>query len=111
MNIRTYFSGPVKLLTLFVLLAGVPLAALGWLGWRLLDQDRTLEKQRERDRLDSAAALLGLSLATITMLTILAGIYLFMHFGWLTALLYAILSLIIASIFEASYEAFETSAI
>ena len=55
MNIRTHLSAPVKLLTLFVLLAGIPLAALGWLGWRLLEQDRALENQRERDRLESAA--------------------------------------------------------
>lgn len=31
-----YSRAPVRLLALFVLLAGMPLAALGWLGWRLL---------------------------------------------------------------------------
>jgi signal transduction histidine kinase len=35
------------------------LAALGWLGWRLLEQDRALENQRDRDHLESAAGLLA----------------------------------------------------
>ena len=48
---------PLKLLALFVLLSGIPLAALGWLGWRVLEQDRALETQRERERLDNAASL------------------------------------------------------
>ncbi len=48
---------PLKLLALFVLLSGTPLAALGWLGWRVLEQDRALETQRERERLDNAASL------------------------------------------------------
>ena len=48
---------PLKLLALFVLLSGIPLAALGWLGWRVLAQDRALETQRVRERLDNAASL------------------------------------------------------
>jgi hypothetical protein len=43
------------------------------------------------------------------MFTIVAGVYLFIHFGELTTLLYTVLTLVIASIFEASYEAFEAS--
>jgi len=35
------------------------LAVMGWLGWRLLEQDRALEIQRERDHLESAASLLA----------------------------------------------------
>lgn len=35
------------------------MAALGWLGWRLLEQERALESRRERDRLESAASLLA----------------------------------------------------
>jgi hypothetical protein len=54
LNIRAKLSAPVRLLTLFVLLAGVPLAALGWLGWKLVDQDRARENQREKERLENA---------------------------------------------------------
>jgi signal transduction histidine kinase len=50
-------TGPLKLLILFLLLSGIPLMALGWLGWRLFEQDRALENQRLRDRLDNAANL------------------------------------------------------
>ncbi len=46
-----------KLLALFVLLSGIPLIALGWLGWRVLEQDRALEVQRLRDRLENGASL------------------------------------------------------
>jgi signal transduction histidine kinase len=59
MNARKYFAAPVRLLALFVVLAGIPLAALGWLGWRLLEQDRALEDQRLRERLDNSATLLA----------------------------------------------------
>ena len=38
----TSSHAPIKLLALFLVLAGLPLATLGWLGWRLLDQDRAL---------------------------------------------------------------------
>lgn len=56
---RRAHVAPLKLLTLFVLLSGIPLAALGWLGWRVLQQDRALESQRVRERLDSAAGLVA----------------------------------------------------
>lgn len=59
MGTRKHFASPVTLLALFVLLAGIPLVALGWLGWRLLVQDRALESQRLRERLDNAASLAG----------------------------------------------------
>jgi signal transduction histidine kinase len=59
MTTSRYFGPPARLLLLFVLLAGLPLAVLGWLGWRLLDQDRALEHQRVRDRLDNDASLLA----------------------------------------------------
>ena len=58
LDLHTHLAGPAKLLAVFVLLAGIPLGALGWLGWRLLEQDRALENQRERDRLENAAGLL-----------------------------------------------------
>ena len=44
---------------LFVLLSGIPLSAVGWLGWRLFEQDRALERQRLRDRLENAASLIA----------------------------------------------------
>ena len=52
---ETRLASPRKLLTLFVLLSGIPLIALGWLGWRVLEQDRVLDAQRFRDRLETAA--------------------------------------------------------
>ena len=54
-----YFRAPRRLLALFLLAAGIPVAALGWLGWWLLEQDRALESQRARDRLGNAASLLA----------------------------------------------------
>ena len=49
-------ASPRKLLALFVLLSGIPLIALGWLGWRVLEQDRALDAQRSRDALEHAGA-------------------------------------------------------
>ena len=54
----TRLASPGKLIALFVILSGVPLIALGWLGWRLLQQDRALDAQRLRDRLENAASVL-----------------------------------------------------
>jgi signal transduction histidine kinase len=53
------FSTPKRLLVLFLVVAGIPFAALAWLGWRSLEQDRTLENQRSRERLENAASLLA----------------------------------------------------
>lgn len=53
------YPRPVRLLAIFLFLAGLPFIALGWLGTRLLEQDRALESQRERDRLDGAASLIA----------------------------------------------------
>ena len=39
----------VRLWGLFVLLSGIPLLVLGFLAWRLVEQDRTLEAQRLRE--------------------------------------------------------------
>lgn len=52
---NTRLAGARKLLALFVLLSGIPLIALAWLGWRVLEQDRALDAQRSRDRLETAA--------------------------------------------------------
>jgi signal transduction histidine kinase len=56
---RSPHTAPLKLLALFVLLSGIPLVALGWLGWRVLQQDRALESQRVRERLENAASLVA----------------------------------------------------
>ncbi len=45
-------SVPVTFLSVMALLVLV----LGWLGWLLLDQDRSLKEQRTRERVDAAAA-------------------------------------------------------
>jgi hypothetical protein len=52
-------QAPAKLLASFVLLAGAPLLALGWMGWRVIEQDRVLEVQRSKERLGDAAELLA----------------------------------------------------
>jgi signal transduction histidine kinase len=56
---REYFRASRKLLALFLLVTGIPFAGLAWLGWRLLEQDRALENQRLRERLENAASLLS----------------------------------------------------
>jgi hypothetical protein len=48
----------VRLWGLFVLLSGIPLVVLGFLAWRLVEQDRALETQRLRERLDNNSAAL-----------------------------------------------------
>lgn len=45
-----------RLLTLFLAATLVPAAALVWLGWQLIDQDRRLERQRVQDALEAAAS-------------------------------------------------------
>jgi signal transduction histidine kinase len=39
----------------FLAITIVPATALGWLSWRILEQDRALESQRVRDRLEHSA--------------------------------------------------------
>ena len=58
MAMSTDRRASLKLAALFIVLAGIPLVALGWLGGRLLEQDRALESQRRRERLENAATLL-----------------------------------------------------
>jgi hypothetical protein len=57
--VGTRLVSPGKLMALFVVLSGIPLIALSWLGWRLLQQDMALDAQRLRERLESAATVLG----------------------------------------------------
>jgi len=49
-------GAPIKLLAAFILLSALPLAMLIWLGSTFLKQDRALETQRLRERLENAAA-------------------------------------------------------
>ena len=55
MSVREWFRPPRQMLTLY--LAGTILAAfaLVWLGWRLLDQERSLASARAQERLEIAA--------------------------------------------------------
>jgi two-component system phosphate regulon sensor histidine kinase PhoR len=48
-----------RLLVWFGVLAGVPLAALAWLGWRLLVQEQALSVQRLREQLENTAGLVA----------------------------------------------------
>jgi signal transduction histidine kinase len=50
---------PARLLAVFAILAGVPLVALGWLAYRVVQQDRALERKGLHERLDNAASLLA----------------------------------------------------
>jgi hypothetical protein len=62
MFLPSRLAAAVRLTTLFVLLTGIPLVALGWLGWRVLQQERALETQRARERLEETATLLAVEL-------------------------------------------------
>ena len=77
MHMRDWLRPPRNLLVLFLGTTLVLTARLGWLGWRLLQQDRAVEAQHIRDRLDSAADLIAAEMrqtlsAAETQLTILS---------------------------------------
>jgi predicted negative regulator of RcsB-dependent stress response len=54
-----HIGSAIRLPALFAAVAVIPLAALGWFGWRLLEQDRAIENQRARDRLEDTATLVS----------------------------------------------------
>ena len=54
-----------RLLVLFILTTFVPAASLAWLGWRMVEQDRLLERQRVRERRDQAADLAAAALQRV----------------------------------------------
>ncbi len=62
MSLSRWFRPPRYLLTMFLAIMVVLAATLGWLSWRLLEQDRALESQRTQERLDNAADLIGAAL-------------------------------------------------
>ena len=53
---------PSHLPAMFLVLMLILAAALCWLSWRLLQQDRALENQRLREHLEHAADLTGATL-------------------------------------------------
>ena len=59
MPIRHWFRPPQHLLVLFLGTILVPSAGLAWLGWRLVQQDRAVETQHVRDRLESSVDLIA----------------------------------------------------
>ncbi|MGO4882763.1 MAG: ATP-binding protein [Bryobacteraceae bacterium] len=52
---RDWLRPPSSLLVILLLLTLVSVSALGWLGWRLISQDRIVEAQRAHERLEQAA--------------------------------------------------------
>lgn len=52
---REWLKPPRSLLTILFLVTLVSVSALGWFGWKLLDQERVVESQRARERLEQAA--------------------------------------------------------
>lgn len=56
MVFRRVRAAPLKLLALFLTLSAVPLSTLAWLGYRVLEQNRALEAQQLRERLDNAGS-------------------------------------------------------
>src|SRR5713226_7762788 len=62
MRLSQWLRPPRYLLMLFLAIMLVLAATLGWLSWRLLEQDRALENQRIQERLDNAADLIGAAL-------------------------------------------------
>lgn len=51
-------DAPARLPALFALVGTILLGGLIWVGWRLIEQDRALENQRIRERLESASSLI-----------------------------------------------------
>lgn len=62
MPLSHWFRPPRHLLILFLGITLVLASALGWLGWRLLQQDRALATQRIQQRLDDSADLISAAL-------------------------------------------------
>ncbi len=59
MQLREWLRPPRPLLALFLAVTVVSATVLGWLSWRLLEQDRALENQRIQERLDHAADMIA----------------------------------------------------
>ncbi len=57
MTLARWVEPPRRLLVLFLTITAAPLAALGWLSWRTIEQDRDLEEHRLQERQENAADL------------------------------------------------------
>ena len=55
MMLKNWLRPPRLILTPFLSLIAVCAAALGWLGWQFLIQDRAVERQRAQESVESAA--------------------------------------------------------
>src|SRR5512140_1018032 len=55
MPFAQWLRPPGHVLAIFLCIMLVCGGALGWLGWQVLEQDRSLERQRVQERLDLAA--------------------------------------------------------
>ena len=55
MPFSQWFRPPRHVLTVFLCLMCVFGGAMGWFGWQLLQQERSLERQRVQERLEQAA--------------------------------------------------------
>jgi peptidoglycan/LPS O-acetylase OafA/YrhL len=55
MRFGQLMRGPRRLMVLFLAVTIVSAAALGWVSWKLFEQDSELERQRMADRLEGAA--------------------------------------------------------
>ena len=52
---KEWLKPPRSLLTLLFLFTFVSVSALGWFGWKLLDQERVVESQRAQEKLEESA--------------------------------------------------------
>lgn len=48
-------QGPPRLLMLWAVVMGLPVCGVAWLSWRVLEQDRLVERQRQQERCEAAA--------------------------------------------------------
>ncbi len=55
MSLRVWLRPPRSLLVILFLLTLVSISAVGWFGWRLVEQGSVVEKQRTRERLEQTA--------------------------------------------------------
>jgi signal transduction histidine kinase len=60
--LRKSSGAPLSLIGLIVAVSIIPVATLVWLGWRLLNQDRIVERQQVQDQVENAADLVTAAL-------------------------------------------------